>query len=68
LRRVTVESDKIVGPTQDLAKREYLKSLVRLGVGDMSTVASMRIFDSFLAWVHRDFEARESFVKRGWSS
>jgi hypothetical protein len=64
----TVENVKIMGPTQELAEREYLKSLVRLGVGDMSTVASMRSFNSFLAWVHQDFEARERFVKTGWSS
>ena len=64
----TVENAKIVGLTQELAEREYLKSLVRLGVGDMSTVASMRSFNSFLAWVHRDLEARDRFVKTGWSS
>jgi hypothetical protein len=64
----TVKNVKIVGPTQELAEREYLKSLVRLGVGDMSAVASMRSFNSFLAWVHQDLEARERFVKTGWSS
>jgi hypothetical protein len=63
-----VESDKIMGLTQELAEREYLKSLVRLGVGDMSIVASMRSFNSFLAWVHQDLEARERYVKTGWSS
>ncbi len=64
----TVESVKIVGPTQDLAEREFLKSLVRLEIGDMVTVASMRSFNSFLAWVHEDLEARERFVKTGWAS
>jgi len=64
----TVENVKIVGATQELAEREYLKSLVRLGVGDMSTVASMRSFNSFLAWVHQNIEARERYVKTGWSS
>ena len=63
-----VESDKIMGLTQELAEREYLKSLVRLGVGDMSIVASIRSFNSFLAWVHQDLEARERYVKTGWSS
>ena len=63
-----VESDKIMGLTQELAEREYLKSLVRLGVGDMNTVASMRSFNAFLSWVHQDLEAREHFVKTGWSS
>ena len=64
----TVRGVKIVGPTQELAEREFLKSLVRLGIGDMTTVASMRNFDSFLAWVHEDLEERERFVKTGWSS
>ena len=64
----TVESAKIVGPTQGLAEREFLKSLVRLGIGDMITVASTRSFNSFLAWVHEDLEARERFIKTGWAS
>ena len=64
----TIEGVKIVGPTQELAEREFLKSLVRLGIGDMTTVASMRSFNSFLAWVHEDLEARERFIKTGWTS
>ena len=32
----TVEGVKIVGPTQELAEREFLKSLVRLGIDDLS--------------------------------
>jgi hypothetical protein len=64
----TLEGVKIVGPTQELAEREFLKSLVRLGIGDMTTVASMRSFNSFLAWVHEDLEGRERFVKTGWTS
>ena len=64
----TVEGVKIVGPTQELAEREFFKSLVRLGIGDMTSVASMRSFNSFLAWVHEDLEGRESFVKTGWTS
>ena len=63
-----VEGVKIVGPTQELAEREFLKSLVSLGIGDMTTVASMRSFNSFLAWVHEDLEERERFVKTGWAS
>jgi hypothetical protein len=63
-----VESVKIVGSTQELAEREFLKSLVRLGIGDMVTVASMRSFNSFLAWVREDLEERERFVKTGWAS
>ena len=64
----TVESAKIVGPTQAMAEREFLKSLVRLGIGEMTTVASMRSFNTFLAWVHEDLETRERFVKTGWNS
>ena len=64
----TVEGVKIVGSTQELAEREFLKSLVRLGIGDMTSVASMRSFNSFLAWVHEDLEERERFVKTGWGS
>jgi hypothetical protein len=57
---------KIAGMTQKLAEREYVRSLVRLGVGDEWEVAGMRGFDSFLAWVHEDLEGRERFVKTGW--
>jgi len=64
----TVEGVKIVGPTQELAETEFLRSLVRLGIGDMATVASMRSFNSFLAWVHEDLEGRERLVKTGWDS
>ncbi len=64
----TVEAVKIVGTTQELAEREFLKSLVRLDIGDMTTVASMRSFNSFLAWVHEDLDGRERFVKTGWTS
>lgn len=64
----TVEGVKIVGLTQELAEREFLKSLIRLGIGDMTTVASMRSFNSFLAWVHEDLVERERFVKTGWAS
>ncbi len=32
----TVEGVKIVGPTQELAEREFLKSLVRVGIDDLS--------------------------------
>lgn len=64
----TVEGAKIAGLTQELAEREFLKSLVRLGIGDMITVASMRSFNSFLAWVHEDLVERERFVKTGWAS
>jgi hypothetical protein len=63
-----VEGVKIVGPTQEMAEREFLKSLVRLGIGDMAALASMRSFNSFLSWVHKDLEERERYVKTGWNS
>jgi hypothetical protein len=59
---------RITGPTQELAEREYIRSLVRLGVGGEHEVARMRGFDFFLSWVHEDLEARERFVKTGWHS
>jgi hypothetical protein len=64
----TVKSVKIIGPTQELAEQEFLKSLARLGVGDMFTVFRKRSFNSFLEWVHGDLRARERFVKTGWTS
>ncbi len=64
----TVKSVKIIGPTQELAEQEFLKSLARLGVGDMFTVFTKRSFNSFLEWVHGDLTARERFVKTGWTS
>ncbi len=54
--------------TQELAEEEYIRSLVRLGVGDKDEVADMRSFNSFLIWVHEDLEGRERFVKTGWSA
>ncbi|UCH57429.1 MAG: hypothetical protein JSV18_00475 [Candidatus Bathyarchaeota archaeon] len=59
---------KVAGATQELAEREFVKSLVRLGVGDEREVAEMRSFDSFLEWVLQDLEGRERFVKTGWPS
>ncbi len=59
---------RITGLTQELAEREYIRSLVRLGVGEEREVARMRGFDSFLSWVQEDIEARERFVKTGWPS
>jgi hypothetical protein len=59
---------KIRGETQALAETEYIKSLVRLGVGDELKVGSMRSFNSFLRWVRGDLECRERYVKKGWSA
>lgn len=59
---------KIVGETQELAEKEFIKSLRRLGVGDEETVAGMRSFNGFLSWVRGDLSMRERFVKTGWPS
>jgi hypothetical protein len=59
---------KIAGATQELAERAFIRSLVRIGVGDEDEVVEMRSFDSFLDWVHADLEGRERFVKTGWSA
>jgi len=64
----TVVNRKIAGSTQELAEAEFVRSLVRLGVGDRATVSSMRSFDSFLGWVLDDIGVRERFVKTGWSA
>ena len=63
-----VTQKRIAGITQELAEEEYIRSLVRLGVGDKDEVAEMRSFNSFLIWVHEDLEGRERFVKTGWSA
>jgi len=59
---------KITGGTQDLAEREFISSLVKLGVGDTSMVSGMRSYDAFLAWIREHLENRERFVKTGWSA
>ena len=59
---------KITGHTQDLAEREFKKSLVRLGIGDEETVSEMRSFDAFLGWAMEDLDGRERFVKTGWKA
>jgi hypothetical protein len=58
----------IIGPTQRLAEKTFIDSLVRLSIGEYSTIASMRSFDSFLKWVLEDLSTRERYVKTGWSS
>jgi hypothetical protein len=59
---------KIEGRTQELAESEFIKNLVRLGVGDKEEIARMRSFNAFLDWVYEDPEERESFVKTGWKT
>jgi len=62
----TVVPSKITGVTQELAEEEFVKSLVRLGVGGEAEVRRMRRFSSLLKWVRQDLEGRERFVKTGW--
>ncbi|MBN2335012.1 hypothetical protein JXL21_05590 [Candidatus Bathyarchaeota archaeon] len=64
----TVKEVKITGATQELAEREFIASLVRLGVGSRGETAEMRSFEGFLEWVHEDLGGRERFVKTGWKS
>ena len=59
---------KITGITQEFAENAYKESLVRLGVGDMTTVSKMRSFKGFMSWVKEDLERRERYVKTGWKS
>jgi len=65
-RGFKVVDARIRGETQALAEREFIRSLVRMGVGDEATVAGMRSFNAFLKWVLEDLEGRERFVKTGW--
>lgn len=59
---------KIIGKTQDYAENEFIKSLVRLGVGEYHEVREMRSFNGFISWVKQDLDKREQFVKTGWKS
>ncbi len=61
-----VVTTRIRGKTQSLAEREFIKSLVGMGVGDGPTVAGMRSFNGFLRWVLEDLDDREGYVKTGW--
>jgi hypothetical protein len=64
----TVVPSKITGATQELAEEEFVKSLVRLGVGGEAEVRRMRRFSSFIKWVRGDLDGRERFVKTGWKA
>lgn len=57
---------KITGITQRMAEEEFLKSLVRLGIGDYDEVKSMRSFKGFLTYVFQKLDEREKYVKTGW--
>jgi hypothetical protein len=63
-----VQEAKIKGATQELAESEFIKSLVRMGVGEAEKIVSIRSFRGFLDWVKEDLESRERYVKTGWSS
>lgn len=63
-----VKQVKIVGDTQELAEREFIKSLERLGAGNPYEMANVRSFNKLLNWVSDDLGAREKFVKDGWKS
>lgn len=59
---------KIKGETQMLAEKEFVKSLILLGVGSEEEVENMRSFESLLRWVMQDLKDRERYVKTGWRS
>jgi len=64
----TMKPFRIVGKTQEFAETEFVKSLVRLGVGALTEVKSMRSYKGFLKWILADLENRERYVKTGWAS
>jgi hypothetical protein len=63
-----VTTKRITGETQRFAEMEFVRSLVRLGVGDEATISRMRSFNGLLRWVMEDLPGRERFVKTGWRS
>jgi hypothetical protein len=63
-----VVPSRIVGATQELAEAEYIRHLSRIGVGSPEEARRIRGFDASLAWVLRDVDKRERFVKTGWKS
>jgi hypothetical protein len=63
-----VVPSRIVGETQEYAEEEYVKHLSRLGVGTPDQAKKLRGFDTMLAWVLRDVDKRERFVKTGWKA
>jgi hypothetical protein len=67
-RGFRVETVRIVGKTQEMAEREFIKSLSRLGMGDEDHIRRMRSFKGFLRWVLEDPGSREIYVKTGWPS
>lgn len=58
----------IVGITQEYAEKEFINSLVRLGVGSFNDVKAIRSFKGYIKWIFIDLEKREHLVKTGWKS
>ena len=63
-----IREKKITGLTQKFAEMEFKKSLVKLGVGSLKDVESLRNFYNYIEWIKKDIPSRERFVKTGWSS
>lgn len=63
-----VVPSRITGSTQEFAEGEYLRHLSHLGVGTLEETRRIRGFNASLAWVLRDVDKRERFVKTGWKS
>lgn len=63
-----IREKKITGLTQEFAEMEFKKSLVKLGVGSLKDVESLRNFYNYIEWIKKDIPSRERFVKTGWSS
>jgi hypothetical protein len=59
---------RITGITQEYAEDEFIKSLVKLGIGFESEIRKIRSFKGFLKWVHQDINSREKYVKTGWKA
>jgi hypothetical protein len=57
---------KITGITQKLVEEEFLKSLVKLGIGCYEKVKVMRSYKGFLTYVLQNLDEREKYVKTGW--
>ena len=63
-----VTNKKITGITQEFAEMEFKKSLIKLGIGSLREVETMRSFYGYLEWIKKDLPSREKYVKTGWSS
>lgn len=59
---------KIIGTTQELAEKEFLRHLEKIGVGTIPELSAIRSFKGFMNWLKEDIENREKYVKTGWKS